>query len=216
MKKLTIYQVICWTLAILLLMTWGFLLWDKNESYERIQVNQSQSISFEADSVKRFFDDLTVRLDSVMDKNQEYQEKLRIVTPRDTIGATAAQKQILRLIDSTNMVKDSINKVLDYMNDSIPLKSLSDREFETYVNTLNTLSNIKIKMDLTIDQVRLAMLKADTDQLAATINRVSRQTEKLGKLARRLESLTKIIKQAINVFSAAISKGIIIPRAGVQ
>ena len=54
-------------LAAGLLGTWGYLLYDKNQSSEKIQTFQTQSTSYmtQRDSLKNMYDDAEMRLDSI-------------------------------------------------------------------------------------------------------------------------------------------------------
>lgn len=62
-------------LAVALLGTWGYLLWDKNKSGENLQVAQTQSSSYmsQRDSLKLLYDDAELRLDSITGANNNLQ-----------------------------------------------------------------------------------------------------------------------------------------------
>jgi len=62
-------------LAVALLGTWGYLLWDKNKSGENLQVAQTQSASYmsQRDSLKLLYDDAELRLDSITGANNNLQ-----------------------------------------------------------------------------------------------------------------------------------------------
>lgn len=65
-------------LAAALLATWGYLLYDKNKSKEKIQVAQTQSSNYmsQRDSLKNMYDQAEVRLDSITGANNNLQGKL--------------------------------------------------------------------------------------------------------------------------------------------
>ena len=65
-------------LVAALLGTWGYLLWDKNNSGEKMQVAQTQSESYmsQRDSLKLMFDDAEMRLDSITGANNNLQGQL--------------------------------------------------------------------------------------------------------------------------------------------
>jgi hypothetical protein len=65
-------------LAAGLLGTWGYLLWDKNKSSEKIQITQTQSDSYmsQRDSLKMMYDEAEIRLDSITGQNNNLQGKL--------------------------------------------------------------------------------------------------------------------------------------------
>lgn len=62
-------------LAAGLLVTWGYLLWDKNKSGENLQVAQTQSSNYmsQRDSLKLLYDDAELRLDSITGANNNLQ-----------------------------------------------------------------------------------------------------------------------------------------------
>jgi len=65
-------------LAVGLLGTWGYLLWDKNNSGEKMQIAQTQSESYmsQRDSLKLLYDDAELRLDSITGVNNNLQGDL--------------------------------------------------------------------------------------------------------------------------------------------
>jgi len=65
-------------LAVGLLGTWGYLLWDKNNSGEKMQIAQTQSESYmsQRDSLKLLYDDAELRLDSITGANNNLQGDL--------------------------------------------------------------------------------------------------------------------------------------------
>lgn len=58
-------------LAAGLLGTWGYLLYDKNKTNEKIQEGEQQSMSYmsQRDSLKSMYDDAEMRLDSITGAN---------------------------------------------------------------------------------------------------------------------------------------------------
>lgn len=65
-------------LAAGLLGTWGYLLYDKNKTGEKIQQTEQQSMSYMSarDSLKQMYDDVTIRLDSLTGSNNNLQGQL--------------------------------------------------------------------------------------------------------------------------------------------
>jgi hypothetical protein len=65
-------------LAVGLLGTWAYLLWDKNNSGEKMQIAQTQSESYmsQRDSLKLLYDDAELRLDSITGANNNLQSDL--------------------------------------------------------------------------------------------------------------------------------------------
>ncbi|HVZ56397.1 MAG TPA: hypothetical protein VG870_07040 [Chitinophagaceae bacterium] len=65
-------------LAAFLLGTWGYLLYDKNKTGEKLQQTEQQSMSYmsQRDSLKQMYDDVTIRLDSLTGANNALQGQL--------------------------------------------------------------------------------------------------------------------------------------------
>lgn len=65
-------------LAAGLLGTWGYLLYDKNKTGEKLQQTEQQSVSYmsQRDSLKQMYDDVTIRLDSLTGSNNNLQGQL--------------------------------------------------------------------------------------------------------------------------------------------
>ena len=65
-------------LAAGLLGTWGYLLYDKNKTGEKLQQTEQQSVSYlsQRDSLKQMYDDVTIRLDSLTGNNNNLQGQL--------------------------------------------------------------------------------------------------------------------------------------------
>jgi len=65
-------------LAAGLLGTWGYLLYDKNKTGEKLQQTEQQNVSYmsQRDSLKQMYDDVTIRLDSLTGSNNNLQGQL--------------------------------------------------------------------------------------------------------------------------------------------
>ena len=132
-------------------------------------------------------------------------------TEKDTPKMTSPQEErYRRLVDSVQMVKDSINSVVAFMIDSIDLKVLAIDQRNVYAETFNTLARIKLHMDFILDNERLRLLKTESDKLASVIAKYDKKKEKLNNLSNRLKTLTSFIKITIDVLVLAASKGKIV------
>src|SRR6185503_11915358 len=62
-------------LAAGLLGSWGYLLWDKNKSGEKLEVTQTQSQDYmtQRDSIKLLYNEAEMRLDSITGANNSLQ-----------------------------------------------------------------------------------------------------------------------------------------------
>jgi hypothetical protein len=204
-KKYKIYFLASLIINILLV---AYILWTNNKA-QFIPSGQMTTTN-EKNELQKNFDTAISRLDSVTGANEQLMRELGKPSAKDTTKLTPEEKRLIRLVDSTFMVKDSINKVIAFMNDSIELQSLSREQLNNYSHTINLLGIIKIKMDLTLDNLRIQYLKGDRTQLEAVISKYDTKKEKLGKLANRLKFLSNFLKITIDVLSAAASHGIIV------
>lgn len=95
-------NVLIGILAAFLLGTWGYLLYDKNKTGEKLQQTEQQSMSYMSarDSLKQMYDDVTIRLDSLTGSNNNLQGQL-----------TERQSDISKL-------KNQINSILKNKNAS--------------------------------------------------------------------------------------------------
>ncbi|MBS1577072.1 MAG: hypothetical protein JST09_17370 [Bacteroidetes bacterium] len=93
-------NVLIGILAAFLLGTWGYLLYDKNKTGEKLQQTEQQSMSYMSarDSLKQMYDDVTIRLDSLTGSNNNLQGQL-----------TERQSDIAKL-------KNQINSILKNKN----------------------------------------------------------------------------------------------------
>jgi hypothetical protein len=87
-------------LAAGLLGTWGYLLYDKNKTGEKIQQTEQQSMSYMSarDSLKQMYDDVTIRLDSLTGSNNNLQGQL---TERQT-DISKLKNQINSILKNKN------------------------------------------------------------------------------------------------------------------
>ncbi|MCR6720639.1 MAG: hypothetical protein NVV59_10165 [Chitinophagaceae bacterium] len=86
-----------------LLLTWGYLLWDKNKSSEQIQEKEmlSENYMSQRDSLKTMFDDAQLRLDSITGANNNLQgEKSELMKKID-----ADKAEIRRILNDRNASK---------------------------------------------------------------------------------------------------------------
>ncbi len=90
-------------LAAGLLGTWGYLLYDKNKTGEKLQQTEQQSVSYMSarDSLKQMYDDVTIRLDSLTGSNNNLQGQLtdrqsEIAKLKTQINGILKNKGVLR------------------------------------------------------------------------------------------------------------------------
>lgn len=115
-----------------------------------------------------------------------------------------------RLSDSVQMVKDSIDLVVAFMQDSINLQGLPKDQQIAYGVSYNTLARIKLQMDFRLENERLQQLKIESDTLQSLITKFDKKKEQLNILSNKLERLTAFVKTAIGALAFGVSNGIII------
>ena len=95
-------------LAAGLLITWGYLLWDKNNSGEKLQIAQTQSDTYEGqrDSLKSLYNEAEFRLDSITGANNNLQgEKSDLQKQIESNKA-----QIRRILNDKNATAADLQK----------------------------------------------------------------------------------------------------------
>lgn len=206
-----IYKRLFWGLVILDILFAIAMLWSVNEKRNFIDQKQTQIVSADsANELKGDLDSTLSKIDSLRYENAQLMVEIGRPDLRDTINLSDREKRILALSDSIFRVKDSIDLIRIFMNDSISLKELSENEKDIYFKTINTLGIIKIKLDLTLDKQRLELLKKDSKDLEVIIQKFDSRREQLRKLTKQLKSVTKIIKTTIDILMAAAKENIIV------
>src|SRR5688500_12259720 len=144
-------------LAAGLLGTWGYVLWDKNKSGEKLQITQTQSNTYmsQRDSIKAMYDDAEMRLDSITGANNNLQGE-----------KTALQKEI-------DARKVEIRKIL---NDKNATSAQLTRARKLIAELNDKISNLEVEVTrltgenqvLTVSNTRLTQEKADLEQNLTT------------------------------------------------
>jgi|SRR6218665_509019 len=107
-------------LAAALLGTWGYLLWDKNDSGEKLQVAQVQSDNFmtQRDSLKLMYDEAEMRLDSITGANNNLQgEKTSL--QKDIDSKKAEIRSILSKKNASDAELARARTLISELNDKI-------------------------------------------------------------------------------------------------
>jgi len=101
-------NVLIGILAAFLLGTWGYLLYDKNKTGEKLQQTEQQSMSYMSarDSLKQMYDDVTIRLDSLTGSNNNLQGQL---TERQT-DIAKLKNQINSILKNKNATDADLKK----------------------------------------------------------------------------------------------------------
>lgn len=107
-------------LAAGLLGTWGYFLYDKNKSTEKIQTFQAQSTSYmtQRDSLKNMYDDAEMRLDSITSSNNDLQGKLTD-RQKDISSLKSQIRSILNKKNATEAELAQAKSMIAELNDKI-------------------------------------------------------------------------------------------------
>lgn len=107
-------------LAAGLLGTWGYLLYDKNKSSEKIQTFQAQSTSYmtQRDSLKNMYDEAEVRLDSITSSNNNLHGQLTD-RQKDINGLKSQIRSILSKKNATEAELKEAKGLIAQLNDKI-------------------------------------------------------------------------------------------------
>ncbi len=136
----TTKNIIIGALAVVLLGTWGYFLWDKNKSTEQFKVKSAEvtTVTSAKDSVQSAYNEALTRLDSLTGSNNSLQGQL-----------TDRQTEIVKL-------KNQINKIINNKN-----ATASDlQRARSLISQLNgKISNL---------EAEVARLTGENQQLAAT------------------------------------------------
>ena len=166
-------NIIIAILAAGLLGTWGYVLYEKNKTTEKIQTVQNQNIGFmsQRDSLKMLYDEAEIRLDSITGANNNMEGQL-----------SERQKDITGL---KTEIKSIIYK-----------KNASDKELKrakTLIASLNdNISNM---------EAELAMLKNENQQLTFTNSKLSSDKAGLEKDLQVKKSENESLTQTVDVAS---------------
>jgi len=210
-RNYKIYRSLFWVLLSINIISIVALVLYQKTKQQQLQSNQTQIVSNDSARVElqTQFQDALEKLDSFQTTNKSLLRELGKPS-NDTSNMTPEEKRIIRLIDSTFMVKDSINKIIDYMNDSIDLSQLSKDQLDNYGSTIGLLGRIKITLDLNLDKYRIKFLQQDGLALSNIISKFDKKVKTLSNFTKRLTSVSKFINITIDVLSSAIFQNIVV------
>ena len=145
-------------LAIGLLGTWGYLLWNNNKNEQTIQTKDTQiaKVTDEKSEIQRSFDASLARLDSVTGNNNQLQSKLTEAN-NDISKKKAEIRSILSKKNATAAELTRAKELIGQLNDKIA-------GLEKQVTEL-TATNTQLNTDLTSEKGKTTQLTTD---LAAT------------------------------------------------
>jgi hypothetical protein len=194
----------------------GYWLWNRNSEKQVVLQRESQigMIVNEKNGLLKLYDSALTRLDSITTYNYQLLTILKRNEPGSemVIVLTAPQERMRRLIDSTNLLRDSINIMGDETVNLLAIRTLDPQQRANLKSTFAVLGNLSLTLNFKLDNQRLAMIRDNAASLKTLVGSFDKKIEKLNKFSKLLDKFSKYLGIAIDVFSAAISQGIITPK----
>src|SRR5215213_6035913 len=192
-------------LAVALLGTWGYLLYDKNKTSETIQTQQTQieKITDDKSEVQKNFDASLARLDSLTGYNNELEGKLSARTSE----ISKLKNEIRSILNNKKATAAELNRAKGLINELNTKISGLEEEVKRLTNDNQVLTTEKVQ--LTADKEKLTKdldstivikeTQAKTIDVASTlyasnisitpVNEKSRGKEKVTTTAKRVDKL---------------------------
>jgi phage shock protein A len=157
-------------LAVALLGTWGYLLWDKNKSGEQLQVAQVQSDNFmtQRDSLKLMYDEAEMRLDSITGANNNLQgEKSSL--QKDIDAKKAEIRSILSKKNASDAELARARTLIAELNDKIANLEQEVSRL-TGENQELTANNTQLSSEKQVLEQNLQTSSAEKEALSQTVD----------------------------------------------
>lgn len=153
-----------------LLLTWGYLLWDKNKSSERIQEKETLSENYmsQRDSLKTMFDEAQLRLDSITGANNNLQgEKSELMKKID-----ADKAEIRRILNDRNASRAELARAQQMIaNLNNQIASLEEEVSRlTGENQMLTANNMQLSTEKQVLEQNLQTSATEREALAQTVD----------------------------------------------
>lgn len=167
-------NIVIGVLAAALLGSWGYLLWDKNKSGEKINDQQTQitSLTTEKTQLQTDFDQALARLDSVTGANNNLSgenAQLRAQYQKDIEAKKAEIRSILNKKNASDAELKKARTMIAELNDKI-----SGLEAEvsrlTGENQELTVANTTLKQEKADLETNLATANTEKEELAKTVD----------------------------------------------
>jgi hypothetical protein len=157
-------------LAAGLLGTWGYVLWDKNKSGEKLQLTQTQSNSYmsQRDSIKMLYDDAEMRLDSITGANNSLQGE-KTALQKDIDARKAEIRKILNDKNATASQLAKARKMIADLNDKISGLEVEVTRLTGENQELNVV-NTTLKQEKTDLEQNLQTTITEKEELANTVD----------------------------------------------
>jgi peptidoglycan hydrolase CwlO-like protein len=169
-KNRTNKNIIIGILAAGLLGTWGFLLYDKNKSGERIAQQQTQITTLDSSKteVQREFDNALARLDSVTGSNNNLQGQLAD-RQKDIDSKKAEIRKILNDKNASQAQLAKARKMITDLNEKISSLE-ADVARLTGENQELTSANTSLKEEKTVLETNLQTTTTEKEELSKTVD----------------------------------------------
>lgn len=169
-KSNTTKNIIIGVLAAGLLGTWGFLLWDKNKSNEKLAATQTTATTAmsQRDSVQTLYNDALLRLDSITGANNNLQGQL---TDRQK-EIESKKAEIRRILNDRNATKADLAKartLIAELNDKITTLEAEVTRL-TGENQQLTATNTQLTAEKQTLETNLATTQTEKKQLEETVD----------------------------------------------
>lgn len=167
-------NIIIGLLAAGLLGSWGYLLWDKNKSGEKINEQQTQisSLSVEKTDIQRDFDQALARLDSVTGANNSLSgenAQLKAQYQKDIDSKKAEIRSILNKKNASDAELKKARTMIAELNDKITGLEAEVAKL-TGENQELTAANTSLKQEKSDLETNLATTKTEKEGLEKTVD----------------------------------------------
>jgi hypothetical protein len=157
-------------LAAGLLGTWGYLLYDKNKSTEKLQISQVETGKFmsQRDSVKMMYDEAEMRLDSITGANNNLQGE-RTAAQKDIEAKKAEIRRILSDKNATQAQLAKAKVMIADLNDKISNLEVEVTRLTGENQELNV-ANTSLKQDKSDLEQNLQTTTTEKEDLEKTVD----------------------------------------------
>lgn len=154
-------------LAVGLLGTWAYLLWDKNNSGEKMQLAQTQSQSYmsQRDSLKLLYDDAELRLDSITGVNNNLQSDLAKQIEQN-------KAEIKRILNDKNATAADLKRARNMITELNGQIATLEAEVSrlTGENQVLTANNTQLTSEKQVLEQNLQTSSLEKEQLTQTVD----------------------------------------------
>lgn len=122
----------------------------------------------------------------------------------------AFRKKYPHLVDSINMVQDSVHEALTRIN-NIDIGQLTRAQQSKSNDLFNLLCGVNRKLDQVIDVAKLGLLQQDMEGIKAALTMIDKNVAQLKKVADITEKITSYLQVILQALDILTGTGIIKP-----